>query len=255
MNSFWKLTGSRALVTGGTKGIGEAIVNQLLELGAEVFIVARDNDVLQQKLAEYRQNGFLVDGLAADISQPGAVQQVAETVQNRWGSLDILINNAGTNIRKPTIDYTTDEFDLLLNTNLRASYELCKAVYPLLKSSGKGSIVFVSSVSGLTHTSSGSIYGMTKAALHQLAKNLAVEWATDGIRTNVVAPWYIYTPLAAPVLDNPEKLAGILQRTPMGRVGKVEEVAATVAFLCLPAAGYITGQTIAVDGGMTVWGM
>ncbi|RCR70057.1 SDR family oxidoreductase [Larkinella punicea] len=255
MNSFWKLTGSRALVTGGTKGIGEAIVNQLLELGAEVFIVARDNDVLQQKLAEHRQNGFSVDGLAADISQPGAVQHVAETVQNRWGSLDILINNAGTNIRKPTIDYTTDEFDILLNTNLRAGYELSKAVYPLLKASGKGSIVFVSSVSGLTHTSSGSIYGMTKAALHQLAKNLAVEWATDGIRTNVVAPWYIYTPLAAPVLDNPEKLAGILKRTPMGRVGKVEEVAATVAFLCLPAAGYITGQTIAVDGGMTVWGM
>ena len=255
MNSFWKLTGYRALVTGGTKGIGEAIVNQLLELGAEVFIVARDTDVLQQKLTEYRQNGFSVDGLAADISQPGAVQHVAETVQNRWGRLDILINNAGTNIRKPTIDYSTDEFDLLLNTNLRAGYELSKAVYPLLKSSGKGSIVFVSSVSGLTHTSSGSIYGMTKAALHQLAKNLAVEWATDGIRTNVVAPWYIYTPLAAPVLDNPEKLAGILKRTPMGRVGKVEEVAATVAFLCLPAAGYITGQTIAVDGGMTVWGM
>jgi Tropinone reductase 1 len=255
MTSFWNLKGYRALVTGGTKGIGEAIVKQLLEFGAEVWIVARDNDLLQQKLVEYRQSGFSVEGSAIDISQPGATAELIETVKNRWGKLDILINNAGTNIRKPTIDYSTDEFDILLNTNLRAGYELCKAAYPLLKTSGKGSIVFVSSVSGLTHTSSGSIYGMTKAALHQLAKNLAVEWASDGIRANVVAPWYIYTPLAAPVLDNPEKLEGILKRTPMGRVGKAEEVAATVAFLCLPAAGYITGQTLAVDGGMTAWGM
>ncbi|MFC5412978.1 SDR family oxidoreductase [Larkinella bovis] len=255
MNLSWQLTHQRALVTGGTKGIGEAIVKQLLALGAEVFLVARDNDLLQKQVKEYRQNGFSVEGLAADISQPGAGQQLLEAVQNRWGSLDILINNAGTNIRKPTVDYRSDEFDHLLNTNLRSGYELCQAAYPLLKASEKGSIVFVSSVSGLTHTSSGSIYGMTKAALHQLAKNLAVEWAADGIRVNAVAPWYIHTPLAEPVLTNPERLERILSRTPMGRIGKPEEVAAAVAFLCTPAAGYITGQTIAVDGGMTAWGM
>ncbi|GAB3918748.1 SDR family oxidoreductase [Larkinella terrae] len=255
MNSFWQLSGYRALVTGGTKGIGEAIVNQLLEFGAEVFIVARDNDLLQQKLTKYRQSGFVVDGLAIDVSKIGAVAELIEIVKNRWGKLDILINNAGTNIRKPTIDYTTEEFDQLLNTNLRAGYELSKAAYPLLKASGKGSIVFVSSVSGLTHTSSGSIYGMTKAALHQLTRNLAVEWAPDGIRVNTIAPWYVLTPLAEPVLTNPEKLEGILKRTPMGRTGKPEEIAAAVSFLCLPAAGYITGQTIAVDGGMTSWGM
>ncbi|RRB01058.1 SDR family oxidoreductase [Larkinella rosea] len=255
MNAFWQLTGYRALVTGGTKGIGEAIVKQLLEFGADVFIVARDNNLLQQKLSDYRQSGFSVDGLAVDMSQTGAATQLIETVKERWGSLDILINNAGTNIRKPTVDYTTDEFDFLLNTNLRSGYELSKAAYPLLKKSGKGSIVFVSSVSGLTHTSSGSIYGMTKAALHQLTRNLAVEWATDNIRVNTIAPWYVLTPLAEPVLTNPEKLEGILKRTPMNRTGKPEEIAASVSFLCLPAAGYITGQTIAVDGGMTAWGM
>ncbi|MGA0559578.1 SDR family oxidoreductase [Larkinella sp. VNQ87] len=255
MTLSWQLTNQRALVTGGTKGIGEAIVKQLLDLGAAVFLVARDNDLLQQQLQAYRQNGFSVDGLAADISQPDAAQHLVETVKNRWGSLDILVNNAGTNIRKPTVDYRPDEFDHLLNTNLRSGYELCKATYPLLKESSGGSIVFVSSVSGLTHTSSGSIYGLTKAALHQLTKNLAVEWAMDGIRVNAVAPWYIHTPLAEPVLTNPERLERIVSRTPMGRIGKPEEVAAAVAFLCTPAAGYITGQTLAVDGGMTAWGM
>ncbi|GAB3261269.1 SDR family oxidoreductase [Larkinella harenae] len=255
MHLSWQLTQQRALVTGGTKGIGEAIVRQFLDLGAQVFIVARDNALLQHQLTEYRQNGFSVDGLAADLSEPGAAQRVVKTVEERWGALDLLVSNAGTNIRKPTITYTTDEFDYLLNTNLRAGYELCRAAYPLLKASEKGSIVLVSSVSGLTHTSSGSIYGMTKAALHQLAKNLAVEWAPDGIRINAVAPWYIHTPLAEPVLTDPERLQRILSRTPMGRIGQPEEVAATVAFLCTSAAGYITGQTLAVDGGMTAWGM
>ena len=250
----WQLTGQRALVTGGTKGIGEATVRQLLQFGAEVFLVARDNDRLQSQLDMYRQQGYSVQGIAADVSQPGAAETILEAVQTHWDSLDILVNNAGTNIRKPAVDYSASEFDQILNTNLRSAFELTQAAYPLLKTSGRASVVFVSSVSGFVHTSSGAIYGMTKAALHQLTRNLTVEWAPDGIRVNSVAPWYISTPLAEPVLNNPEKLAGILRRTPMGRVGTPEEVAAAVAFLCLPAAGYITGQTLAVDGGLLAWG-
>lgn len=253
--TLWSLSGQRALVTGGTKGIGEAIVRQFLDLGASVFIVARDNELLQQQINDYRQQGHTVEGIAADVSQPGVATQIIESVKTTWGKLDILVNNAGSNIRKPTAEYGPAEYDYVLNTNLRSAYELSQAAYPMLKDSeAGGKIVFVSSVSGLTHTSSGSLYGMTKAAMLQLTRNLAVEWASDGIRVNAVAPWYINTPLAAPVLTNPEKLGGILKRTPMNRIGEPAEVASAVSFLTMPASGYITGQVIAVDGGLLAWG-
>ena len=252
--SLWSLTGQRALVTGGTKGIGEAIVRQFLDLGASVFIVARNNELLQNQLTTYRQQGHTVEGLAADVSQPGEAIRVIETVRATWDTLDIVVNNAGTNIRKSTAAYSGDEYDYVLNTNMRSAFELTQAAYPLLKASGDGKVIMISSVSGLTHTSSGSLYGMTKAALLQLTRNLAVEWAPDGIRVNAVAPWYINTPLASPVLNNPEKRANILKRTPMNRIGEADEVASVVSFLSMPASGYVTGQTIAVDGGLMAWG-
>ncbi len=251
--SLWSLSGQRALVTGGTKGIGEAIVRQFLDLGASVFIVARDNGLLQQQIEIYRRQGHIVEGLAADVSQPGVAVEIINAVKTTWGSLDILVNNAGTNIRKPTAEYSPADYEHVLNTNLRSAYELSQAAYPLLKAAESGKVVFVSSVSGLSHTSSGSLYGMTKAAMLQLTRNLAVEWASDGIRVNAVAPWYINTPLASPVLTNPDKLAGILKRTPMNRIGEPGEVASVVSFLSMPASGYVTGQTIAVDGGLLAW--
>ena len=250
----WNLNGKRALVTGGSKGIGAAIAGELLALGAEVLVIARQEADLQLCLTDWHKQGFTATGLAADLSRQEDCRRVVETVRERWGKLDILVNNVGTNIRKKTPEYSGEEYEYLMDTNLKSAFTLCQLCYPLLKESAGASIVNVSSVAGLTHVRSGAIYGMTKAAMNQLTRNLAVEWASDGIRVNAVAPWYIRTPLAEAVLSNADYLQAVLDRTPMNKVGEPEDVAAAVAFLCMPAAAYVTGQTIPVDGGFTIHG-
>ncbi|MBC5773388.1 SDR family oxidoreductase [Pontibacter sp. KCTC 32443] len=251
-NNRWSLTGQKAIVTGGSKGIGEATVKEFLALGAEVLAVARNQQDLEKLQSE--NSGNLLHILAADMSTTEGREKLLNWVDTNWGSLDILINNVGTNIRKPTAAYTTEEYDYLMNTNLRSAFELNRLLYQYLSKSEQANIVHVTSVAGLTHVRTGSIYGMTKAALTQLTRNLAAEWAADNIRVNAVAPWYISTPLAQTVLQNEEFYTNVINRTPLRRIGKPEDVAATVAFLCMPAAAYITGQTIAVDGGFTING-
>lgn len=252
MNNRWNLKNKKALITGGTKGIGKSIAKEFIELGADVAIVARnesDFSVLQNELKTYN-----LVFIQADLSNLNDLQHVIHEVNQKWGSLDILINNVGTNIRKKTVEYSVDEFDKIINTNLRSAFELSRLAYPLLKKSNQGNIVNISSVAGQMHVRTGSIYGMTKAAMIQLTKNLAGEWAEDGIRVNAVAPWYIKTPLAETVLKNQEYYNEVVSRTPMKKVGNPEDVAAAVAFLCMPAAAYITGQCISVDGGFTIYG-
>jgi Tropinone reductase 1 len=179
---------------------------------------------------------------------------VLDSLPESWTRLDILVNNAGTNIRKPALDYTEDEVDRIHATNVTSGFELARALHPRLKASGRGAVVFIGSVAGITTTGTGAIYAMDKAALGHLTRVLAVEWARDGIRVNNVAPWYTKTPLAAPVLSNPELVQRVVDRTPIGRTADPVEVATAVAFLCLPAASYISGQTLAVDGGFTAYG-
>lgn len=137
-------------------------------------------------------------------------------------------------------------------TNLDSAFHLSQLAHPLLKASGSGSIVLMSSTAGVVHINVGSIYGATKGAMNQLAKNLACEWARDNIRVNSVCPWFIATPLANIYLNDEELKKEVERKTPMGRVGNANEVSSLVAFLCFPAASYITGQTICVDGGFTV---
>ena len=250
----WTLEGKKALITGGTKGIGKGIVDEFLGLGAEVCVVARNHADVDRLAKDYLQKGISVQAITADVSEPAGRTSIIQALQERWSTLDILVNNVGTNIRKKAEAYEDAEYLHLLSTNLTSAFHLSRLCYPMLKKAGESVIVNISSVAGLTHIRTGVIYGMTKAALVQLTKNLAVEWADDHIRVNAVAPWYIETPLASTVLKNETYLADVLARTPMKRIGRPEEVAAAVAFMCMPASSYITGQCLAVDGGFTSYG-
>jgi len=250
----WTLSNKKAVITGGTKGIGKAIAEMFLRFNAEVIIVARNNKEVENLVVEWKSKNYKIYGIAADISTEIGREQILNETNNLWGNLDILVNNVGTNIRKKINDYVKEEYDKILNTNLNSTLFLCKAFYPLLKKSTGASIINISSVAGLTFMRTGIPYGITKAALVQLGKGLACEWAADNIRVNTIAPWYIDTPLVEPVLKNKDYLDEVLYRTPMKRIGKPEEVASLAAFLAMPVSSYITGQCIAVDGGFSIYG-
>lgn len=251
----WNLKGKKALITGGTRGIGKAIAEEFLHLGAEVLIVARNPTQMNDVLLNWQSAGYKIDGISADLSEgEKSCHTIIDKVIKIWGTLDIVINNAGTNIRKPAEEYTLLEYEKIMQTNLTSTFNICQLAYPLLKKSTQGNIINIASILGLIDDASGAPYGVSKAGMIQLGKHLAVEWAQDNIRVNTIAPWYIETELTQSSLSNQEVLNRIISRTPMRRAGKAEEVSGLAAFLCMPASSYITGECIAVDGGFLVNG-
>jgi tropinone reductase I len=255
-NKRWRLDGQVALVTGASAGIGQAVAREFLGFGADVLLVARDADNLESVRSDLEDEfpERIARAFPCDLADEEARRELFDWIEDLDCGLQVLINNAGTNDRKPTMDYADDEWRALFELNLFATFELCRYAYPLLTKHAASSIVNVGSVSGATHVRTGSPYGMTKAAVHQLTKNLACEWASDGVRVNCVAPWYIRTRRTSPALADPEYYDEVIAHTPLGRIGEPEEVAAAVAFLCLPAASYVTGECIAVDGGFLRYG-
>lgn len=252
----WRLDGQLALITGASAGIGLAITRELLGFGAEVMLVARDADALEtvrDDLAEeFPESG--IHAMAADVSSEQDRREILDWVEDQGDGLNLLVNNAGGNLTRATVDYTEDEWRGIFELNLFSVFELSRYAHPLLTRHAASSIVNVGSVSGITSVRSGAPYGMTKAALQQLTRNLAVEWAEDGVRVNAVAPWYIRTRRTSGKLADADYYEEVIARTPMRRIGEPEEVAAAVAFLCLPASSYVTGECIAVDGGFLRYG-
>lgn len=252
----WRLDGQTCLITGASKGIGFACAREFAALGADVLMVARDEAHLETARAEIAEEfpDREILAFAGDVADREQRLEIFDWIADLDVALSLLVNNAGTNQRKATLEYDETEVRALLETNVMSAFEISRLAHPHLAEHANAAIVNVSSVSGLTHVRTGSPYGMTKAALAQLTKNLACEWAADGIRVNAVAPWYIRTQRTEPALADPDYLEQVLERTPMDRIGEPEEVSAAVAFLCMPAASYITGEIIAIDGGFLKFG-
>ncbi|CAN1282645.1 Tropinone reductase homolog At2g29260, chloroplastic [Linum perenne] len=253
LSNRWSLHGHTALVTGGSKGLGRAIVEELVGLGARVHTCCRNGSELRQCLEEWDESR--VSGSLCDVSVgENRVDLIRAVSSVFFFYLNMQVNNVGTNIRKPMEEFTPTEVSTLMSANFESAFHLSQLSYPLLKASGQGSVVFTSSVTGFQSLKSMSVHGATKGAINQLTKSLACEWAKDNIRSNAVAPWYIKTSMVEQVLSNKKYLEEVYSRTPLRRLGEPTEVSSLVAFLCMSASSYITGQIICVDGGMSVNG-
>lgn len=249
---MWNLKNKKALITGGSKGIGRATVKMFLDLGAEVIFTARNEKDIESFEAELKNDGLEATGLVADSSNPEDTDKIKKWISKNWKKLDVLVNNAGINIRKKANDYSEEELRKVLEINLVAPFEISRKLFPFLRKSGNASIINVASSAAIQDVGTGTPYSMSKSGLLQQTRSLAVEWAQDGIRVNAVSPWFTKTPLTEGYLHNEEKMNSIINRTPLNRVAEAEEMSSIISFLAMDNSSFITGQNIVADGGMSV---
>jgi NAD(P)-dependent dehydrogenase (short-subunit alcohol dehydrogenase family) len=245
----FRLDGKRALVTGASRGLGRAIAIAFAEAGAEAVLAARAKDEMDATVAAIAGRGLpKADAVALDVTDRAAVRRVVA----EHGPFDVLLNNAGTNIREPFLEINDASVDALLDLNIRAAVTVAHAVAKGMVAAGKGgAIINLSSVNGHVAGVNRSIYTATKHALEGLTKAMAVELGPHGIRVNAICPTFIETPLTAGLLSDEKTMARSIRAIPLGRIGQVEDVMGAAVFLASPAAALINGASLLIDGGMT----